>query len=356
MRAVTRRAKAADHQPHLGGEHVQLAVVRGDGLLERLDLGGERAVAFGAGRRELANLQQDRLGVLGDSLRGHGVHPLFRSIGGPPASSKAWKMAPSSAGSGAAASGTGGGASGAAGPASAEVRGGRRRGLGGHRELLGDASEDAASSSTSLDGIRARFFPLRRVLWKSRSGDRALPRRLQPAQRPAGPRAFVRAVMAPPRSLERRLQPAQRPAGPRAGVLRGRDPLVGVCAEPSRRMRSVAARLRRAVPAEAGVPSRGRDLGLVAVCRPPACGGLCRLKPAFQAVGAIWCWWRCVVRPPAAAVPAEAGVPSRGCDLGLVAVCCARAFGPRCRSEDRRSPFLRRRPIGIRRGWRRRGA
>ena len=81
--------------------------------------------------------------------------------------------------------------------------------------------------------------------------------------------------------------------------------VVACAAEPSRRMRSVP---------------------------PPACGGLCRLKPAFQAVGAIWCWWRCVVRPPAAGCAGlKTGGPSRGCDLVFVAVCCPRAFGPLCR-------------------------
>ncbi len=49
----------------------------------------------------------------------------------------------------------------------------------------------------------------------------------------------------------------------------------------------------------AGSAVRGH-LALVAACCARACGPLCRLKPAFQAVGAIWGWWRCVVRGPAA--------------------------------------------------------
>ena len=61
----------------------------------------------------------------------------------------------------------------------------------------------------------------------------------------------------------------------------------------------------------AGSAVRGH-LALVAACCARAFGPRCRLKPAFQAVGAIWGWWRRVVRGPA-----------------------ARA----CRSEDRRSPI-----------------
>ena len=44
------------------------------------------------------------------------------------------------------------------------------------------------------------------------------------------------------------------------------------------------ARLRRAVPAEAGVPSHCAVRGEWPYVTSPAWGGLCRLKPAFQAV------------------------------------------------------------------------
>ncbi len=42
-----------------------------------------------------------------------------------------------------------------------------------------------------------------------------------------------------------------------------------------------SAALRAAVPAEAGVPSRG---GVVRACSPACLRPACRLKPAFQAV------------------------------------------------------------------------
>ena len=60
-----------------------------------------------------------------------------------------------------------------------------------------------------------------------------------------------------PRKWRSRVQPAQRPAGPRA--VRRYPGCIGACsgAIPAHEVRP-AARLRRAVPAEAGVPSRRR--------------------------------------------------------------------------------------------------
>ena len=62
---------------------------------------------------------------------------------------------------------------------------------------------------------------------------------------------------------------------------------------------------------------------------PPACGGLCRLKPAFQAGGAVGAVERCAVRGAEHLLRARAGVLER---------CAVRGAEHRaCRSGDRRS-------------------
>ena len=131
-------------------------------------------------------------------------------------------------------------------------------------ERPGRRADDAPAPTTPRPASllwncrRARFA-------NGRDGAAGRERRLQPAPRPAGPRAVRRypgcvgAGLANSRDgaagRERRLQPALRPGGPRA--VRRYSGCVGARrrAIPAHEVR-VAARSRRAVPAEAGVPKR----------------------------------------------------------------------------------------------------
>ena len=132
--------------------------------------------------------------------------------------------------------------------------------------------------------------------------------------------------------LERRLQPAPRPAGPRA-VRCEPEWTDAQLRDPGERGRP-AARLRRAVPAEAGVPSGpghpgasnipARSFRPGRVCGRTDHGGFSRW--GLQAVGAVRAIGvvTCAVRAPR--VPAEAGVPSRRALTG-----CGRGRGPGAR-------------------------